>query len=249
MAALGLLVVLFILSYRNVYSKYLTFAFGTVIWFLFYKAGIHPTIAGVLVAFTVPIRQQINLETYIDKLCEIVANVQHAKNQKAPLLSEKQIEEIDNLEDWTDKVQSPLQHLEHKLHNWVAYLVMPVFALSNAGVTIGGGTQMDLSLAGQIGGALVAGKLIGITLFSWIGVKSKLADLPTGVHFKQIIGTGLIAGVGFTMSIFVANLAFTDDPALLDSAKVGVLAGSLMAGLAGYLVLRLNARKAEVSPK
>ena len=241
--ALGLLTVLFYLSYRSIYSRYLTLGFGTVIWFLFYKAGIHPTIAGVLVAFTVPIRQQINLETYIDKLCDIVASVQNAKDARTPLLSEKQIEEIDNLEDWTDKVQSPLQHLEHKLHNWVAYLVMPVFALSNAGVVIAGDGHMDVTLATPVGIALVFGKLTGITIFSWIGWKTGLADLPEGVNFKQIIGTGFLAGVGFTMSIFVANLAFIESPVLLDSAKVGILIGSLVAGISGYLMIRFNTVK------
>lgn len=245
LAALILLVILFFFSYRSFYSKYVTLGVGTVVWFLFYKAGIHPTIAGVLVAFTVPIRQRINLETYIDKLCDIVASVQNAKDTRTPLLSEKQIEEIDNLEDWTDKVQSPLQHLEHKLHNWVAYLVMPVFALSNAGVVISGSTQMDMTLAGTVGIALVAGKLMGITLFAWLGLKTGLADLPEGVSFKQIIGTGFLAGVGFTMSIFVANLAFTENPVLLDSAKVGVLAGSLLAGISGYLILRFNTKLQE----
>jgi len=243
--AIGMLIILFILSYRSFYSKYLTLGVGAVVWLLFYKAGIHPTIAGVLVAFTVPIRQRINLETYIDKLCEIVANVQNAKDPKTPLLSEKQIEEVDNLEDWTEKVQSPLQHLEHKLHNWVAYLVMPVFALSNAGVVISGDAHMDLNLAGVIGIGLLLGKLVGITSLSWIGVKTGLAVLPKDVNFKQIIGTGLLAGVGFTMSIFVANLAFKESPGLLDSAKMGVLAGSLVAGISGYLVLRFNSKKKE----
>lgn len=245
LVAIVLLVILFFFSYRSFYSRYVTLGVGIIVWFLFYKAGIHPTIAGVLVAFTVPIRQRINLETYIDKLCDIVASVQNAKDPRIPLLSEKQIEEIDNLEDWTDKVQSPLQHLEHKLHNWVAYLVMPVFALSNAGVVISGSTQMDMSLAGTIGISLVAGKLLGITLFAWLGLKTGLADLPESVSFKQIIGTGFLAGVGFTMSIFVANLAFIENQVLLDSAKVGVLAGSLLAGISGYLLLRFNTKLPE----
>jgi NhaA family Na+:H+ antiporter len=220
---------------------------GIIIWYLFLKAGIHPTIAGVLVAFTVPIRQQIDLNTYIDKLCDIVANVQNAGDEKMPLLSKEQIEEIDNLEDWTEKVQSPLQHLEHKLHNWVAFLVMPVFALSNAGIAIGGNAGLETSLAMSIVVGLVLGKLLGITLFSWIGVRLGVADLPEGVSFKQVVGVGLLAGVGFTMSIFVANLAFPNHPELLDSAKLGVLIGSLVAGISGYLVIRLTSKRGETS--
>jgi NhaA family Na+:H+ antiporter len=244
--AMGLLAILFFLSYRRIYTRYVTLGMGIVIWYLFLKAGIHPTIAGVLVAFTVPIRQRINLNTYIDKLCDIVANVQNAGDEKAPLLSKKQIEEIDNLEEWTEKVQSPLQHLEHKLHNWVAYLIMPLFAISNAGVAVGGNTSMDISLAITITASLVLGKLMGITLFSWVGVRLGLADLPEGVNFKQIIGIGLLAGVGFTMSIFVANLAFPEQAVLLDSAKLGILVGSLIAGTGGFLILRFTSKKPEI---
>jgi NhaA family Na+:H+ antiporter len=120
---------------------------------------------------------------------------------------------------------------------------MPVFALSNAGVVIAGDGHMDVTLATSVGIALVFGKLTGITIFSWIGLKTGLADLPEGVNFKQIIGTGFLAGVGFTMSIFVANLAFIESPVLLDSAKMGILIGSLVAGISGYLMIRFNTVK------
>ena len=240
--ALVLLAILFFLSYRKVYAKFLILVFGIVIWVLFLKAGIHPTIAGVLLAFTVPIRQKINMDTYVDKLCDIVDNIQDAGDSRAPLLSKEQIQGIDDLEDWTEKVQSPLQHLEHRLHNWVAFLIMPVFALSNSGVELGGDMKLDTMLSGILVICLVAGKLIGITTLSWLGVKLGLAELPSGVNYGQVIGIALLAGVGFTMSIFVANLAFFDQPALLDSAKVGILLGSFIAGLSGYLVLRLSSK-------
>jgi NhaA family Na+:H+ antiporter len=241
--ALLLLAILFILSYKRIYAKGLILVIGIVIWVLFLKAGIHPTIAGVLLAFTVPIRQRIGMNTYIEKLCDIVDDIQEAGDSKAPLLSKSQIEGIDNLEDWTEKVQSPLQHMEHRLHNWVAFLIMPLFALSNAGVSFSGDANLDTFLGGVIVVSLVAGKLLGITLFSWLGIKLKLAELPDGVNFTQIIGTALLAGVGFTMSIFVANLAFFGNEVLLDSAKAGILVGSLIAGLSGYLVLRLGKQK------
>jgi NhaA family Na+:H+ antiporter len=241
--ALVLLAILFFLSYRKVYAKFLILIFGIVIWVLFLKAGIHPTIAGVLLAFTVPIRQKINMETYVDKLCDIVDNIQESGGSKAPLLSKDQIQGIDDLEDWTEKVQSPLQHLEHRLHNWVAYLIMPVFAFSNSGIQLGGSMEMDTMLSGIIVICLVVGKLIGITTLSWIGVKLGFAELPSGVTFGKVIGIALLAGVGFTMSIFVANLAFYDQPMLLDSAKVGILLGSFIAGISGYLVLRFTSKK------
>jgi NhaA family Na+:H+ antiporter len=241
--ALVLLAILFFLSYRKIYAKGLILVFGVVIWVLFLKAGIHPTIAGVLLAFTVPIRQKINVNTYVDKLSDIVDNIKKKGEAKAPLLSKTQIQEIDNLEDWTEKVQSPLQHLEHRLHNWVAFLIMPIFALSNSGVELGGNMELDTALAGIIVAGLVVGKLLGVTIMSWVGVKLGFAELPEGANYGQIIGISLLAGVGFTMSIFVANLAFFDQPQLLDSAKVGILLGSFIAGLAGYLVLRFTGRK------
>jgi Na+:H+ antiporter, NhaA family len=241
--ALVLLAILFFMAYRRIHAKWLTLIFGIVIWVLFLKAGIHPTIAGVLLAFTVPIRQRIGMETYVEKLCDIVDDIKESGASDSPLLSKEQIENIDDLEEWTEKVQSPLQLLEHRLHNWVAFLIMPLFALSNAGVTFNGGGDLDNMLGGIIVISLVAGKLIGVTLFSWIGLRMGVAELPDGVNFKQVIGVALLAGVGFTMSIFVANLAFFESPLLLDSAKAGILIGSLIAGVSGYIVLRLGSPK------
>ncbi len=242
--AMIMLAILFYLSGKKIYIWSLSLLFGVVIWVLFLKAGIHPTIAGVLIAFTIPVRRKIDLNTYVDGLCDVVDKIKDSSDPGSPLLSKKQIEEIDNLEDWTEKVQSPLQHLEHKLHNWVAFLIMPVFALSNSGVQLGGaGMDLHLTLSGTIALSLIAGKLVGVSLFSWFALKLGVAELPAGTNFKQIIGVALLAGVGFTMSIFVANLAFPDQPLLLDSSKVGILAGSLFAGLAGYLILRFTSRK------
>jgi len=240
-----LLAVMFFLSYRKIYAKGLVLVIGVIIWFLFLKAGIHPTIAGVLMAFTIPIRQKIDVDTYVNRLCDMVDHIKSTENRETPLLSKNQIEEIDNLEDWTGQVQSPLQHLEHRLHNWVAFMIIPLFALSNSAVELGSGMELDLRLGGMIMISLVVGKLLGISIMSWIGLKTGLAELPEGVNFPQIIGVALLAGVGFTMSIFVANLAFFDQPHLLDSAKVGILAGSFVAGLGGYIVLRFTGRKTD----
>jgi len=187
------------------------------------------------------------METYVEKLCDIVEDIKESGGSGTPLLSKEQIESIDDMEEWTEKVQSPLQHLEHTLHNWVAYLIMPLFALSNAGVVFMGGGGPDNRLGLIIVISLVAGKLIGVSLFSWISVKLGFAELPEEVSFKQVTGIALLAGVGFTMSIFVANLAFPGNPLLLDSAKAGILIGSLVAGIAGYAVLRLGSRKPEAT--
>lgn len=240
-----LLAILFFLSYRRIFSHALFLPVGIAIWILFLKAGIHPTIAGVLMALTIPIRQQMRVESSVGDLCEIVDGIKDSADPSSPLLTKTQIEGIDELEDWTGKVQSPLQLLEHKLHNWVAFLIMPLFALSNAGVSFQGGGSLDSKLGGIIVISLVVGKLIGVTLLSWLGVKLRFAELPEGVNFKQVIGIALLAGVGFTMSIFVANLAFYGNAYLLDSAKAGILIGSLIAGISGYMVLRMSSPKKE----
>ena len=206
-AALPLLL-LFILSYRGFYSKYLTFILGIIIWFLFLKSGIHPTIAGVLIAFTIPIRQKINTSLFTDKLSEITNRISKAADKNVPILSKEQIEQLDNLEDLTDQFSSPLQHLEHRLHSWSAYFIMPIFALANAGVIFSANMELDVNLIINIVLSLFVGKLIGISLLSYIGVKLKLAELPEDINFTQIIGVAILAGVGFTMSIFIAGLAF-----------------------------------------
>jgi NhaA family Na+:H+ antiporter len=239
---LVLIILLGLISWYRLYSKYLTLILGLVIWILFLKSGIHPTIAGVLLAFTIPLRQRTNLKTYTENLNEIVNTLQTCPEQKKPVLSRRQIEIIDDLEDWTNKVQSPLQHLEHRLHNWVAWFVMPVFALANAGINFSSGVTPDFSLVSNIAISLILGKSIGIALLSWIGRKTKLIDLPAGINFRHIIGVSFLAGVGFTMSIFIAGLAFSGNPVFIDSAKGGILAGSAIAGIIGFLVLRFSTR-------
>lgn len=234
-----LLSILYIMSYKKIHSKYVIFIVGVVVWVLFLKSGIHPTIAGVLMAFAIPIRQKINEFTFAEKLKSIVDNVTQNKNVNAlPVLTVSQIEEIDNLEDWTSKVQSPLQQLEHRLHNWIAFFIMPVFAFANAGVSISTNMHLDVSLATNIALSLLVGKFVGITVLSYAGLKLKIAAFPVGVNMRNVMGVALLAGVGFTMSLFIGNLAFIDTPIFLDSAKIGILAGSVVAGILGYIVLK-----------
>jgi NhaA family Na+:H+ antiporter len=238
-----LLAVLFFLAWRGIYLKYLILLFGAIIWYLFLKAGIHPTIAGVIVAFSVPIRQKINIATYTHRLTKIVDRIKKAENNDVPILTREQIAAIDNLEDWTFKVQSPLQHLEHKLHNIVSYFIMPVFALANAGVAFSLSNTLDWGLIINLPLALIFGNVIGILFMAFIGTKLKLVALPEGISNKQLIGVSFLAGVGFTMSIFIASIAFASDAVSLDSAKIGILLGSLVAGIIGYIILSTTGKK------
>lgn len=238
-----LLTILFFLSYRNIYSRNLGVLFAIIIWVLFLKAGIHPTIAGVLLAFTIPIGQRINFKQYALNLKEIVRDLKVPEKNSQNLLTYKEISHIDDLEEWINKVQSPLQHLEHKLHGFVAYFIMPLFALANAGVDFTTATELDSSLIYTIAICLIAGNFIGVSLMTFIGIKLKISEMPEGVNFKQIFGVAFLAGVGFTMSIFIATLAFSESTVYIDSAKIGILIGSFISGLIGYLILRFVSKE------
>jgi NhaA family Na+:H+ antiporter len=211
---------------------------GIIIWVLFLKSGIHPTLAGILLAFSVPIRQKIKTPEFIDNLVTITNNIKEASVLKKPILSKEQIQEIDDLEDWASKYQSPLQHLEHSLHDWVAYMVIPIFALANSGVVLNNGFELENLLIINIVISLVLGKSIGITAVVLLAKKLKLIEVPSDISTRHIVGVSFLAGIGFTMAIFIASLAFADSPIYIDSAKIGILVGSFIAALIGYIILR-----------
>ncbi|WP_027419139.1 Na+/H+ antiporter NhaA [Crocinitomix catalasitica] len=234
------LVYLFILMFRKIYSKYLILIFGLVIWFLFLKSGIHPTIAGILVAFTVPLRQRFGIKDSMEKIDAKVLELGNAENLDVPIASKEQLHALDKIEAWTQRVRSPLQHLEHELHDWIAFVIIPIFAFANAGVDFASDASLDTGLMFNLAIALILGKSVGITFFTFLSVKLKLAKLPDRIKWIHIIGVGFLAGIGFTMSIFIANLAFTADKDLVDASKIGVILGSLIAGILGYVLLRLT---------
>ena len=172
-----------------------------------------------------------------------MANFQVKEDKKGPVLTNRQIEQLDDLEEWTGKVQSPLQHLEHKLHYWVSYLIMPVFALANAGVSFGGNAGLDPVLSTNIALALVLGNFIGVGSMAFISIKLKIAELPANVTGFQMVGMSFLAGVGFTMAIFIANLAYPESMAFLDSSIIGILIGSFVSGIIGFTILKLATRE------
>lgn len=242
-AALVILGIIYFLSYKGIYSQYVTLAFGFVVWLLFLKAGLHPTLAGILMAFAVPVRQKISTFEFTNQLESIVGNIKESTILQKPVLSAEQLELIDDLEDWSDKYRSPLQHLEHSLHNWVAYLVIPIFALANAGVAINSEGGLETALVVNIGICLVLGKSIGISGIIFLARKFKIIEVPSDITNKQIIGVSFLAGIGFTMAIFIASLAFNASPEYIDSAKIGILIGSLISAILGYGILRFNSEK------
>jgi NhaA family Na+:H+ antiporter len=179
---------------------------GLVMWVCVLKSGVHATLAGVIVALTIPLR--------VDKA--------HG--------------------------EAPLIRLEHALHPWVAFFVMPVFAFANAGVALGGLTLADLLAPVPLGIALglFVGKQLGVFGFAWVATRAGLCRLPDGITWTQVYGAALLAGIGFTMSLFIGTLAFAD-PAYATAVRLGVLSGSTLSAVAGYLVLRLASEPARSS--
>ena len=244
--SLFLLAILYIGGKMRVDNMYFYYIIGFFVWMLFLEAGIHPTIAGVLVAFTVPARPVVKLDEFtqdmkgylellnIDKACE---------SKLATILSSRQIQALNNIQILADKTVSPLQRMADSLHPFVNYVVLPLFAFVNAGVTFG-----DIQIASLPGVplavflGLLVGKSLGIFSFTWLFVRLRLASMPTGATYKQLFGVAILGGIGFTVALFIANLSFAGIPEggidLLNQAKLGVFAGSFISGLCGYLFLR-----------
>ncbi|MDM7325263.1 MAG: Na+/H+ antiporter NhaA [Thermus sp.] len=192
---------------------------GLPLWYFLLQSGLHPTLAGVLLALAVPLRR--------------ARSFQGATQTQDP---EEREGELEALEEEVEEAQSPLHRLEHTLHPWVAYGVLPIFAFFNAGVTLQGLVFGPVALG--VGLGLLLGKPLGILFFSWLALRLSLGTLPEGVTLKGILGVGFLAGIGFTMALFIAGLAF--EGGILDQAKVGVLSASLLAGLLGSILVRAS---------
>lgn len=212
---------------------------GSVIWYLFLMSGIHPTIAGVLLAFTIPLKRRITILELNNKLSSLMEVLKNNIVPNSILLSKVQISSLNTMKRSIKKASSPLQSLEGKLHDFVTFIVLPLFAFANAGVIVHGfNFRIFSELTFNISASLFFGKLIGIFLFSFIAVKLGIAKLPRYVYWKHIFGISLIGGVGFTMSLFICSLSYSDI-VLLNQARIGILIGSFIAGIFGYLFLKI----------
>ena len=237
----GILLLLYIASYFKAYNNYIFLLSGCVIWVLFLKSGVHPTIAGILMAFTIPISRKVNLKLHLETLLAS-AEIFKSTDTRRALLNNTELNAIDAIEDMTTEMQSPLQHLENRLHGWVIYVIMPIFALANAGVVLSGNVSFTDPLVWHITFSMVVGKLVGISVFTYAAVRFGLARLPERMTNLQLIGVSLLGGLGFTMALFIAQLAYGSGE-LLASAKLGILTGSLIAGIGGFLILRYDLNK------
>jgi NhaA family Na+:H+ antiporter len=209
---------------------------GIALWVAVLQSGIHATVAGVLLAMTIPARTRIDPADFLERARGFLADF---GRQVGDDPDDEHHAALWELEDLTEHAQAPMLRMEHALHPWVAFLIVPLFALSNAGVPIGGdlvATASEPVVLGVLVG-LVLGKQIGITLAAWLVVRAGLAALPDGVTWRHIYGAAWLGGIGFTMSLFVADLAFGASPTLA-LAKIGILTASVVAGVGGYLILR-----------
>ncbi len=212
---------------------------GIGLWVAVFESGIHATIAGVLLAMTIPARVRIDADRFVGWVSDALDEFKLALALGGPESSPRKHAAVRSIELATVDAEPPLLRLEHALVYWVAFLIMPIFALANAGVDLRSGLGAALTSRVGLGIALglVLGKGIGISLFTWIVTRFGISALPSGVTWLQIIGLSLIAGIGFTMSLFIAGLAFGEGP-MLNVAKAGILMGSLVAGTIGYMILR-----------
>lgn len=220
---------------------------GVLLWAAMLASGIHSTIAGIVVAFVIPIRPKYEPEVFIDRIRQSADNMREAIRGNASIIHNTRLRSlVSSLGDGVLLVQAPAQRLEHHLHLPVAYLVIPVFALANAGIPIdfgGFGSYLQQPITLGVLAGLVLGKPLGIVGLTWLTVKLGWAELPQGLTMKHILGVGLLGGIGFTMSIFIANLGFANSPEELLMAKTGILLGSALAGGAGILwLLSLSAK-------
>ena len=244
-----LLGVLLLGSVMRIKSKIFYLGIGGVIWFLFLNSGIHPTIAGVLVAFCVPASPVFAPKKYIKKIRNSIAHFSQDDEEdltRKSILDKEQLNWLKEIESASDKVISPLQDLEDSLHPIVNFFIVPLFAFANAGIFL-----LDMDPASLFEGislavmtALVAGKFLGILSFSWLAVKLHLAPMPAHSNWHMMSSIAMLGGIGFTVSLFIATLTFNPAVAaqadLLNHAKLGIVAGSLIAGIVAFIWLHFT---------
>lgn len=241
-----LLALLFFGSRMGISSKAFYLTLGGVVWFLFLNSGIHPTIAGVLVAFCIPSTPAYAPKKYVKMIRSAIGNFRGEDDEllnRRTILNKDQMNWLKQVESAGDKVISPLQDLEDSLHPVVNYLIIPLFAFANAGIYL-----LDINPVTIVEGislaiicGLVLGKTLGILIVSWLTVKLKWAPMPDHANWKMMASISLLAGIGFTVSLFIANLSFSgstpSEEYLLNHAKIGIVVGSLISGIGGFLAL------------
>jgi NhaA family Na+:H+ antiporter len=233
MAGILVFIGLFKIGVRNIAVYFLV---ALVVWFGFHESGVHATIAGVIIGLLTPIKGWITE----NRLQTIVQNTLHFLEGEGWPSSKERYAMLREMERTTRKTVSPLERFENDLHPWVGFIIMPIFALANAGVVINSSLIFNPVATAVVLGLFI-GKPIGIALFSWLAVKVGLASLPSDLSWPAILGGGCLAGIGFTMALFIASLAL--QATLLDAAKAGILIGSFLSAVTGSLMLLIFLKK------
>ena len=212
---------------------------GLGLWIALLKSGIHASVAGVLIGATIPVRPRFSHEQFIGKAEGLIRTIREMGTASGPFHKQEKMGALLALEHVTHDALSPLQRMEHEMNRWVIFGVMPVFALANAGISMNFSellTALGSPVTIGVVLGLLVGKPVGITLAAWLAVKVGLAHLPEGARWSEIFGIGILAGIGFTMSMFITNLAYPQAELVAD-AKLGIFGASLLAGIIGYLML------------
>lgn len=215
---------------------------GILLWIFIHGTGIHATVAGVLLALAIPIRSKLDETSFI---ANMNTSVEHFKRHidPIPILNHHQIDALECIANNYDHVQNPLVRLEHNLHGFSAFFIMPLFAFSNAGVLIDfSGVNAHLSIVMGVVLGLLIGKPLGIFTFTWLATKTGLVSKPDSLSWMQILAVGFLGGIGFTMSIFITHLAFADQ-VIIDSVKLGVFAASFIAAVIGVMLILKSSEK------
>lgn len=220
---------------------------GTALWTALLFSGLHATAAGVIIALFIPARGRYDTDRFIQNVKRYLGDIACTPDGcgYTLLLNQKHLNAVQSIEVACRDVETPLQRMERSLHPWVAFVIVPLFGLANAGFSLqetglAEAAASPLSLGIVLG--LFIGKPLGITFFAWTFVKLNAASLPAGVSWRHIAGAGMLGGLGFTMALFISGLSF-DDPLLLDHAKLGILVGSVLSAAAGMTVLGISGRR------
>lgn len=240
LAAAVLLIIAYIGNRMGIRTPVFYAVIGCLVWLAVLKSGVHSTVAGVLMAFTIPARTRCDAAGFLYNANTILDDYKSSVQPGTSVLTNSTMNSaLLSMQHISSRAQTPLQRLEQGLHPMVDYAIMPIFALANAGVILGGdfGSLLTSQVTLGTGLGLLLGKPIGIALSVW-GIVKLSGGWPGGMSIRHFIGAGLLGGIGFTMSLFIAALAFSESPAMLNSAKTAILAASTLAGVAGYLVLR-----------
>jgi Na+:H+ antiporter, NhaA family len=234
-----LLIVLVLGNASGIRSTLFYLLVGIAVWLCFLYSGVHATIAGVLVAFTIPARTKINEEEYVSCLNAYAKQFEQEIPLDGSLTTTEQHRTIEKIKQLSLDAETPLQKIEYSLHPWVAFAIMPIFALANAGIVINSDFFKALvnPVSAGVAIGLLLGKFVGVFLFTWLMVRLKISSLPEFATWRHIAGVAMLAGVGFTMSLFITELAFQSEE-MINQSKYGILISSIVAGISGILVLK-----------